>query len=231
VPPPKVWAATRPRPSSNAVRTPSTAEADARRYYDEHRDEFVKDERVRVSHIFLSADRAAPDRQARAAEARKLQARFKAEATKNPLAFANAAREVSDDVATKPSGGDLGFRTKDEIEKTWSRVVADAALALRNVGDESQVIESDRGFHLLRLTGRQPATNRSFDEVKGQLGARVGRDRRTKEFEEFVKGLRQKYKIEVVDSELEKIQVSAATPAASTQADPLVPAPPAAKQP
>jgi peptidyl-prolyl cis-trans isomerase C len=210
---------------------PSTAEADARRYYDEHLDEFVTGERVRVSHVFLRADRTAPDRVGRAAEARKLQARFKAEATKNPLAFANAAREVSDDVATKPSGGDLGFRTRDEIEKAWSRAVADAALALRNVGDESQVIESDQGFHLLRLTGRQPATNRSFDEVKGQLGARVGRDRRTKEFEEFVKGLRQKYKIEVVDSELEKIQVGATTPAGGAQAEPLVSAPPATKQP
>jgi peptidyl-prolyl cis-trans isomerase C len=205
----------------------AAADEDVRRYYDEHQDEFVKPERVRVSHLFLRGDKGTPEHAARAADAKKLLARLKAEETKNPLAFANLAREASDDLATKASGGDVGFRSRDELEKAWSRPVAEAAMALRNVGDESGIVESDQGFHVLRLTGRQPAVSRGFEEVKAQLAARVGREKRTKDFEEFVKGLRAKAKIEIVDAELEKVQVSAAPAATQASLAPGAPASPA----
>lgn len=204
----------------------SAGEADVRRYYDEHVEEFVQPERVRVSQIYLRADRSPAERAARAGDAKKLLARLKAESAKNPLAFANAARELSDDLASRPSGGDLGFRTLEDLEKAWTRPVATATQALRNVGDESGLIETERGFHLLRLTGRQAPTNRPFEQVKGQLASRIGRDKHSKDFEEFVKGLREKAKIEVIDAELEKVQVSAAPTTALPGTQPAMAPPP-----
>lgn len=185
-------------------------ESDLRQYYDEHKDEFVKAERVRVSQILVRSAPNAPDRGAREAAARKIVARLKAEQAKNPLAFASLAREASDDAATKASGGDLGYRTREELEKQYGKAVAEAAFGLQRVGDESPVVASDEGFHLLKLAARQPALDRPFESVKAQLAGRVARERRTKDFDGFVQKLRSSAGIKVNDGELEKITVTAA---------------------
>jgi peptidyl-prolyl cis-trans isomerase C len=184
-------------------------ESDARQYYDDHKEEFVKPERLRISQIFLKAEKGSPDRARRSAEARKLYARLKASEPKAPLAFANLARDASDDHASKAAGGDLGYRSRDELQKLWGSEVASAAFALKDMGQESSVVESDHGFHLLKLASRQPAMNRSFDEVKAQLVARIGREKRTKDFDAYVKKLRDGAHVEIDDAELQKIAVSA----------------------
>lgn len=188
----------------------SAGDDELRKYYDEHRDEFVKAERVRVSQIVVRAERSAPDRAARAADARKLLAQLKAEQARNPLAFASVARERSDDLPSKASGGDLGYRSREEIERAYGAPVAAAAFGLKNVGDETGIVESDLGFHVLKLAARQPALDRPFEEVRAQLAARLGREKRTRDFDAYVKTLREKSSIEISDAELEKVEVSAA---------------------
>jgi peptidyl-prolyl cis-trans isomerase C len=191
-------------------------DAELRKYYDEHLNEFQRPERVRLSHIFVKSEKGSPDRAKKATEAKKLYARLKEAAAKSPLAFANLAREVSDDIATKAAGGDMGLRTREELEKEHSKELADAAFALSDPGQETGIVESSKGFHILKLGLRQPGMNRSFDEVKPQLAARLGRERRARGFEEYVKSLREKANVKIDDAELEKIAVSpspAPTPA------------------
>lgn len=190
------------------------SEGDVRKYFDQHKDEFVKPERVRLSQIFMRAEKGSTDRSRRAADAKKLYAKLKSDEPRNPLAFANQARDVSDDLASKTAGGDLGYRTQEELEKQWGKEVAQSALALKEIGQESGVVESAHGFHILKLAGRQPPLNRSFEEVKEQLIARLGRERRTRDFDEHVKKLRERAHVAIDDRELEKITVSAAAPAA-----------------
>jgi len=80
------------------------------------------------------------------------------------------------------------------------------------MGQDSPIVESAQGFHLLKLAARQPGHDRKFEEVKGQLLARIGRESRTKEFDEYVKKLREKASIKIDDAELEKIAVSSVSP-------------------
>lgn len=182
---------------------------EARAFYDQHLDEFVKQERIRVQLVWLEAPSGSPQRAARTAEARKLLARVKAEEPKNPLAFSNVAREASQDAPTRAAGGDTGYRTQEELAAQYQREVAAAAFALKDPGQTSQVVETPRGLALLKLNARQPGLNRTFDEVKEQLLARVTRDKRARELDEYVKGLRGKASITVNDAELEKIPVAA----------------------
>ncbi len=211
----------------------AATEEEIKKYYDEHLEEFVRPERIRVSQIFLRADRGSADRGARAAEARKLLARLKAEEPKNPLVFSVLAREVSDDPRTKLSGGDLGFRTRADLESAQSKELAAAAFALVKAGDVSGIIESERGFHILKLTVRQPALNRTFDEARAQIAARLSREVNAKQFDAFVAKLRETAKIEIIDEELDNVHAgaqpgSAESAAAATSANP-VPSPSAAK--
>jgi peptidyl-prolyl cis-trans isomerase C len=186
-------------------------DADAiRKYYEEHQGEFVKPERVRVSHILLRAEKGSPQRAQKLAAARKLLASLHSD--RSPLAFSNAARDVSEDAATKAAGGDLGYRTREELAGLWSPEVAEAAFALKDAGQVSAVVEGAQGLHLLRLTARQQRVDRSLDEVKGQLAARLSRESRTKEFDEFLKKLRESAGIQIDDAALDKVEFASASP-------------------
>jgi peptidyl-prolyl cis-trans isomerase C len=191
------------------------SDSNLKNYYQQHLEEFQKPERLRLSQIFLKAEKGSPDRVKKAAEAKKLYAQLKTDEAKNPLAFANTARDFSEDAGSKAAGGDLGYRTKEELEKQFSKEVAEAAFLLKDPGQETGIVESSQGFHVMKLGVRQPAVNRSLDEVKAQLTSRLGRETKAKEFDDYVKGLREKAGIKIDDGELEKIAVAAAPAPAS----------------
>jgi peptidyl-prolyl cis-trans isomerase C len=184
--------------------------AEVKSYYDAHLSEFQQPERVRVSILALRADAGSPDRVRKSKDAQRAYARLKAEGARNPLAFSNVARDMSDDLTTRTAGGDLGYRTRDELERLWSKEVADGAFALREVGQESAIIEGPGGFFIMKLGGRQPGVNRPYEEAKPQLAARIARERRAKDFDDFVRKLREGAGVKIMDAELDKISVTGA---------------------
>ena len=60
----------------------------------------------------------------------------------------------------------------------------------------------------MRVIGRQDEQNRTFDQSKSQILSRLGREKRTKEFDEYVKKLREDAHVTVNDAELEKVTIS-----------------------
>lgn len=187
---------------------PDVPEADLARYYEEHKAEYVRPRRVRVHAIVLNAAPGTPERAKKLALARKTLAKVKAEEKKNPMAFAQEVAQVSEDQASKQLAGDLQFRSHDELEQLYSKAVADAAFALKP-GELSGVVEAPTGFFILRFTGEQPELNRTLDQVKPQIAAKLSRDRKTKEFDEWMRQLRDNAKITVDDKALEAVPVSA----------------------
>jgi len=184
-------------------------EADARKYYDDHKEEYLKPEKVRLSAILVAAPATGPERAKKSAQVKKLLARVKAEEKKNLLtAFATVAREVSEDAATKTAGGDVGMKGKDELEKAYGKEFAGPAFALEQ--GALAVLEGPQGFWVVKATGRQPAVDRSFDQVRGQIANRLYREKRTKDFDEYVKRLREEAHVTVYDAELEKVAVAPA---------------------
>jgi len=204
--------------AADALKT--VGEPEAKTYYDQHRDEYVKPLRLRLYQIQLSAPATGPERARKQAAARKVLDQVRAEEKKNQLAFVSIAKEKSEDQASRATGGDLGFKSRDEAEKAFGKAAADAAFELKD-GQTSGLVESPQGFHVFKVAGRQEAMERSFDQVKAQIAQKLFRERKTKEFDEFVKKLRDEAKIQVNDAELEKVAVAAA---------PAAPAPGAALQ-
>lgn len=188
----------------------SVPDADVQKYYDEHQDEFHRPARVHLAHVFLKAEATSPERAKKAAEAKKLLQKVLADEKKNPSALATAARDLSEDPATKMVGGDLALKTKAELEQAYGKPFAEAAMSLKDNETSPTVIESQHGFHLVRALGRQPELNRPLDEVKPQIAARLGSQKKTKDFDDFVKKLREDAKVQVNDAELEKVAVATA---------------------
>ena len=184
------------------------ADADVQRYYEEHKAEYVRPRRVRVHAIVFNAAAGAPDRAKKLALAKKTLAKVKADEKKNPMAFAQAVAEVSEDAASKQLAGDLQFKSHDELEKAYSTQVADAAFSLK-AGELSNVVESPSGLLILKFTGEQPELNRTVDQVKPQITAKLSRDKKTKEFDEWLKSLRENAKVTVDEKALESVEVAA----------------------
>ena len=122
---------------------------------------FVTPERVRARHILLSLD---PD----ASEEEKTVVRMAAiallEQVRDGADFAALAQEHSDDTPTGAKGGDLGFFSRGAMVKPFE----DAAFSL-SVGEVSEPVETQLGFHIIQLEDRQPAQPRPFDEVRDEI--------------------------------------------------------------
>ncbi len=185
---------------------PQVPDAELQKYYDDHKDDYNRPRKIRVAAIVLSAPAGSPDRANKAAAARKALAKLKAEEKKNSMAFAQLVTEFSDDPASKSMAGDLQFRSHDELEKAYSKKLADAAFALKP-GETSGVVEIPQGFYILKYTGEQPEMSRTFDQAKPQIAMRLQREKKTKEFDEWLKALKEKAKVTVNEKALDAIQV------------------------
>jgi len=136
-------------------------EADLKRYYDENR-AFFDDVHVRASHIVLHVQPAATEAERQAARNKLLELRQKIVA--NQLDFAEAAKKYSE-CPSAPKGGDLGqFERKFDVDETFAR----AAFALK-VGEVSDVVQTDFGLHLIKVTERTPGKPSDFAKVKDHV--------------------------------------------------------------
>lgn len=161
-----------------AAQTAAVSEADARAYYDQNQGRYGQDEQRRASHILLTAGEggSAKDK----AGARKKAEELLAQLRGNPGEFDKLAREHSKDPGSAAQGGDLGWFGRGMMVKPFE----DAAFGLKE-GQISDVVESDFGFHLIRLTGVKPAQVKPFDEVRREIEADLKRQAASKRFGEM----------------------------------------------
>ncbi len=122
---------------------------------------FVTPERVRARHILLRLDQ-------RASEEEKTVVRMAAialiEQVRDGVDFAALAREHSDDTQTGAKGGDLGYLSRGAMVKPFE----DAAFSLA-VGEVSEPVETEFGFHIIQLEDKQSAQPRPLDEVRDDI--------------------------------------------------------------
>jgi len=157
---------------------PPVTEADARAYYERNQARFGQDEQRRASHILLTAGEggSAADRAGARRKAEELLARVRA----NPAEFVALAREHSRDPGSAAGGGDLGWFGRSMMVKPFE----DAAFALQE-GQISDIVETDFGFHIIRLTGVRGAEPRPFAEVRAQIETDLRREAAGKRFAEL----------------------------------------------
>lgn len=179
------------REFEDRVKLSDISDADMRRYYEQHRDEYHKPEQVRAAHILFS-DRA-------------LGERVLAEVTKAPAdlrLFRERTIAHTQDAETRDRGGDLRFfsrpneRQADEPEVPAE--VAEAAFSITKIGEISpRLVKSSRGWHIVKLTGKRAKLDRSFEEVRRQIQNRLWRERRQQSIDDFIARLRREANVQV----------------------------------
>jgi parvulin-like peptidyl-prolyl isomerase len=137
-------------------------DAELRRYYEENKDYFDQI-KVRASHIVLRVPANASPDEVKAARA-KLQ-KLRQEIVSGKLDFAEAAKKYSQ-CPSAADGGNIGYFSR---KYTVQEPIAKAAFALK-VGEVSDVIQSDFGLHLIKVTDRKADGKPSnFDQVKDDV--------------------------------------------------------------
>ncbi len=152
-------------------------EADLKTYYEQNQERLSGKEERRASHILIESPKsAAPEaRQKAKARAQELLAAVQ----KAPESFAELAKKHSQDVGSAANGGDLDFFTRGTMLKPFE----DAAYALKK-GEISSVVETDYGYHIIKLTDVKTPKQRSFEEVRPQIEADLSKQQAQRKFAE-----------------------------------------------
>ncbi len=225
--------------NGKVVKDLEVPEAELQKYYEENRERYNAPEKVRLYLILLEAPAAdAAGRKAAKAKAAELHAKLKAAPTDRRL-FLELAREHSADKGTSQAGGDTNFKTREQLSLLYGAAVAEAGFALKAANDLAPVLETDKGFFLVRQAGRQAALDLPLEKVKGQIRTTLFAKARGDAYKAWVDGIKAKGGVQVFDGVLERAKVDASTAPAGGLAPssrPVpgpgkLPAPPAAPTP
>jgi len=172
---------------SKVVKDIRVTEAETKKYYDEHTEQFKQAEQVKASHILIQV---APD----ASDEKKAEAKQKITVVQEKLnkgeEFATVAQEFSEDPG-KSNGGDLGFFQRGQMVKPFE----DAAFALE-AGKVSGVVETQFGYHIIKVNEKKPETTLGFSDVKDELEQHLQQQKIREKIEDYLGQLRQNAKIE-----------------------------------
>ena len=159
-------------------------------FYKQNPDQFKQPERVRASHILIMF----PDN---ADASARTQAKTKAQQILEDVRagkdFAALARQHSQDPGSAVNGGDLGFFQQGQMVGPFN----DAAFSLKP-GAISDLVESEHGYHIIKVAEKQPARTVPLDEMRPKIEQFLEHQNRETQTEAFVKALRAKGKVEIL---------------------------------
>ncbi|MDD5285613.1 MAG: peptidylprolyl isomerase [Desulfuromonadaceae bacterium] len=164
-------------------------EEEARSFYTQNPDKFARGESLRASHILIGVDEKA------SAEDKK-KARDKAEKLRKDVAegadFATLAKANSTCPSSK-QGGDLGFFGKGQMVPPFEK----AAFALKP-GGISDVVETQFGYHIIKLIEKKPAETVQFKEAQARIEEFLKGQKINAAVREYISEARKRAKIEIL---------------------------------
>lgn len=186
------------------------AEAEVKKYFDEHPEEFDQKASVDAAHILISTQGITDAAQLAAKEkvAKELREEIVSKKGEN---FAEMAG-LHSDCPSKAQGGDLG-----EFEKGQMVPEFETAAFAQEIGAIGDLVKTDFGYHIIKVNGKKEAKTLEFAEVKEELGEDLYEQAKSEKMGGYVEGLREKAKI-VQPGAPEAPQAPGAAPDAAKEA-------------
>lgn len=188
----------------------SIADDEVNKYYEAHKSEpaFQQPERVKAAHILIAArpnlisqqlqrDKNLSGEALAAAVREEMGRRRKsAEELRGKAArgadFAALARQYSEDPSSREQGGDLGTFARGTHTSSFD----EAAFALKP-GALSGVVQTEYGFHVIKVYAKEPARALTQDEATPEIRRRLLADLEATKLTEFLKEMRRKAKVRI----------------------------------
>lgn len=167
------------------ISDPTEAEMEA--HFNSHREEYAKPPRAAAAHILIKVEGENPQERA--------SARAKLEKIRRDVVggaeFADLAAMYSDCPSGKQSAGDLGWFSPGMMVPEFDKVVFAMA-----VGELSEILETQFGYHIIRKTDEQPGSPAEFEEVRDRVRDFLRHAARGEAIAAYVADLRAKAVIE-----------------------------------
>lgn len=160
------------------------SDEDMKTFYEQNKDKFKSGEQIKASHILVKTEK----------EAKDILAQLKSGGN-----FEELAKKHSVD-SSSAKGGDLGWFGKGSMVPVFEK----AATALKE-GQISDVVKSDFGFHIIKLTGKRPAGIRPFEEVKEQIKGAIMPTKQQEVFQKIKDDLKKAAKITIKEDVLNSV--------------------------
>lgn len=144
----------------------TVSDEEIKQYYEEHKAEFGTQEQRQAAHILIGLPK-------QASEAEKQAAKDKAEQVlqqvrQAPAKFAALAKQYSQDPGSAANGGDLGMFGRGAMVKPFE----DSVFSLK-VGEISGLVQTDFGYHIIKLIAVKPAKVQALGELRGMIAQRL----------------------------------------------------------
>jgi len=157
-------------------------EPDLRTYYEQNKDRMGKPEERRASHILITVPEGASADQRQQAKA-KAEDLLKQVLAK-PDSFAELARKNSQDPGSAEKGGDLDFVARGAMVKPFE----DAMFSLKKGEIDPKVVETEFGYHIIRLDDIKPGSVPTFEEARARIEGDLRTQQAVTEFAKAAEG-------------------------------------------
>ena len=164
-------------------------EQDAKQFYEKNPDRFKQPEQVRASHIFKRIPPGAD-----AAAKQKIRASLEPvlKQVKAGADFADLAKKHSEDGSAQ-AGGDLNFFGPGQMVPEFEKV----AFQLQP-GQTSDIVETQFGYHIIKVTEKRPGRTVPFEEAKEQIEKFLKQQRQQEKADALIQQLKAKSRIEIL---------------------------------
>lgn len=204
------------RKLADSISKINVTDADVKNYYNKNIMQFSQPEKVRASHILISASpkaiaqkvKSSPENQGlndkeiqdkvnkelaeKQAKAKEILAKLK----QNPKLFTNLVKENSDDKSTSNNSGDLGYFAQKELTEPFASVLF--KLKLNIISD---LVKSPYGYHIFMITEKTKAIKAPIEKVKNQIISILEQEQQDKILDNFAESLKKKAKVEYKNPE------------------------------
>jgi peptidyl-prolyl cis-trans isomerase C len=163
------------------------SDEETKAFYDKNPQLFQQPEQINASHILIKVQADAPADQ-------KAEARKKIEDVQQKVKkgedFATLAKTYSEG-PSGPKGGDLGYFRRGQMVKPFE----EAAFSLKP-DETSEIVETQFGYHLIKVNDKKPAKKMTYTEVKDRLSENLKKQKQDSEANAYIETLRKDAKIE-----------------------------------
>jgi len=159
-------------------------------FYQQNLERFKQPDQVKASHILIAVPQGADAATKAASRAKAEEVLKQVKAGKD---FAALAKEHSQDPGSAVNGGDLGYFRQGQMVGPFNEVAFTLA-----PGTVSDLVETQFGFHIIKVIDKKPAQTAPLDQVRDQLKQYLENQNKQRETIAFVAGLRAKGKVEIL---------------------------------
>ena len=146
----------------------AVSDEEVKEHFERNEEKFANPEQVRVSHILVK---------------RKSEAKNVLNELREGANFEKLARKYSIDSITASRGGDLGYISRGEMIPAFEEV----AFALENKNDISGIIETQFGYHLIKLTGKKQLRKKTEEEINYEIRTTIQNEKLDRLMEKYKK--------------------------------------------